>query len=140
VGGVDHVTSPAGTPEAGTFAVATERDLTGTHRPEGIIAVRGTGIRRGAAVTANIVDVCPTVLDILGVPVPGDADGRVLTEIFTNDPRRGGTPGQMPVPVAAADSAAGTMGSPRRDDHADAYTDDDQTAVEERLRKLGYLD
>jgi hypothetical protein len=25
-------------------------------------------------------------------------------------------------------------------DHADAYTDDDRAAIEDRLRKLGYLD
>jgi predicted AlkP superfamily phosphohydrolase/phosphomutase len=140
VGGVDHVTSPAGTPEAGTFDVATERDLTGTHRPEGIIVARGHGIRRGARVAANIVDVCPTVLDILGVPVPGDTDGRVLIEMLAEESPGGGQRGPMPVPVAGTGGRLDTVGPLRPDNHVDAYTDDDRAAVEERLRKLGYLD
>ena len=33
---------------------------------------------------ANIVDLAPTALHAMGLPVPDDMDGRVLTELFTD--------------------------------------------------------
>ena len=32
--------------------------------------------------TRQLLDIAPTVLHLLGVPVPGDMDGRVLTELL----------------------------------------------------------
>lgn len=62
--------------------------LSGTHHSssalKGILLSRGPQIRRGAVI-ANIVDVAPTILHILGVPIPFDMDGRVLKEIFEED-------------------------------------------------------
>jgi arylsulfatase A-like enzyme len=43
---------------------------------------RGPQIRTGVKVDGRIVDVAPTILHILDVPVPSDMDRRVLTEIF----------------------------------------------------------
>ncbi|MFQ5712116.1 MAG: alkaline phosphatase family protein [Candidatus Geothermarchaeales archaeon] len=50
----------------------------------GILLVNGPQVRHGG-VKANIVDVAPTILHILGVPIPLDVDGRVLKEIFEED-------------------------------------------------------
>ncbi|HUS71383.1 MAG TPA: alkaline phosphatase family protein [Anaerolineae bacterium] len=58
---------------------------TGNHRMEGILAVQGQGVvnEAGTVVGAAIEDLAPTILYMLGVPVPGDMDGRVLESVFT---------------------------------------------------------
>lgn len=56
------------------------RDRSGTHRLDGLLLLWGPGIRRGVQVErAAIVDVAPTVLALLGVPIPTGMDGRVLS-------------------------------------------------------------
>jgi len=49
----------------------------------GIFMAWGKGIKRGTVVEgASIVDVTPTILHAMGLPVPAYMDGRVLTEIM----------------------------------------------------------
>ena len=56
---------------------------TGDHRLEGILIAAGPAFRSGAEPRdAALLDVAPTVLHLLGVPVPDDMDGRVLTELL----------------------------------------------------------
>jgi len=53
------------------------------HEPEGILLAAGPGIRRGASVEgASVMDLTPTLLHYLGLPIGKDMDGRVLTGIF----------------------------------------------------------
>src|SRR5262249_26108661 len=60
---------------------------TGTHRPEGILLVSGPGTRQGALPEgADMVDVAPTVLAALGLPVPTDMEGQVLARCFLDPP------------------------------------------------------
>lgn len=55
----------------------------GSHRLNGVFVAYGPEIARGAGVeNAQIVDLAPTILHMMGVPVPEDIDGRVLREIF----------------------------------------------------------
>jgi hypothetical protein len=50
------------------------------HGPPGILLMRGGPVRRGLAVQdAGVFDLYPTVLYLLGLPVPQDAAGKVLT-------------------------------------------------------------
>ena len=58
---------------------------TATHdgAPNGVLLVVGEGIRPGATpARASVLDVAPTLLYLLGVPVARDMEGRVLTEIL----------------------------------------------------------
>ena len=56
---------------------------TGDHRMEGVLVAAGPPFRAGATPeAATLLDIAPTVLHLLGVPVPDDMDGRVLTEIL----------------------------------------------------------
>jgi predicted AlkP superfamily phosphohydrolase/phosphomutase/tetratricopeptide (TPR) repeat protein len=51
------------------------------HRPTGVLVMSGSGIAPGhPPVTASILDVAPTALTLLGVPVGADFDGRCLSE------------------------------------------------------------
>jgi Flp pilus assembly protein TadD len=53
------------------------------HRPHGILALRGPGIRADEQLFgASILDIAPTVLHFLGLPVGQDMDGKVLTAAF----------------------------------------------------------
>lgn len=56
---------------------------TGKHALYGTLIVYGPDIEEGREITgATLYDIAPTILHILGVPVPEDMDGRVLQEIF----------------------------------------------------------
>src|SRR3954470_2886603 len=47
----------------------------GSHRDDGIVLAEGTAIRNGAELRgAQIIDVAPTILHLLGVPIPEDLD------------------------------------------------------------------
>ncbi len=55
----------------------------GTHRPEGIFLAHGPAVARGSSLPeCSVLDVTPTLLHALGLPVPEDLEGRVLGEIF----------------------------------------------------------
>jgi predicted AlkP superfamily phosphohydrolase/phosphomutase len=53
----------------------------GVHHPDGITIFCGPGVQAGAHVTqSSVLDVTPTILALLGMPIGQDMDGRVLTE------------------------------------------------------------
>lgn len=65
-------------------AVLGDPTLSGTHAgaPDGFILAVGDGIKAGAVASeASILDVTPTVLYLMGLPVARDMEGRVLTEM-----------------------------------------------------------
>ncbi|MFN8155489.1 MAG: alkaline phosphatase family protein [Bacteroidia bacterium] len=55
------------------------------HRDTGIFLLSGPGIKAGTQLTdVSLLDVCPTVLYAMDLPVANDMVGRVLTEAFTD--------------------------------------------------------
>lgn len=57
-------------------------NLPATHAMEGILAIEGPDIRPGRRIEAELPDVAPTALAMLGVRVPDSMEGRVLHEAF----------------------------------------------------------
>jgi predicted AlkP superfamily phosphohydrolase/phosphomutase len=101
----------------------------GTHRLNGILIGRGPMLKTGAETeNARLIDLAPTLLYLLGVPVPADMDGKVLTNIFQSD-------FLAAHPLQAGD-ASGVSETPR----TSGYTDEESAKVEDRLRALGYLE
>jgi predicted AlkP superfamily phosphohydrolase/phosphomutase len=101
---------------------------TGDHRMEGVLVAAGPPFRPGAApAQATLLDVAPTILHLLGVPVPDDMDGRVLNEIL--DPAF--TPAHANAELAAGAEAAVPVPS--------AYTEEEDAQIQQRLADLGYL-
>ncbi len=57
------------------------------HRPQGIIVLHGPGIRRDERVDgATLLDIAPTVLTLLGLPIGDDMEGKVLAHAFEQTP------------------------------------------------------
>jgi len=57
------------------------------HRPLGIVCLKGPGIRRDERIYgATLLDVAPTVLTLLGLPVGADMEGRPLLQAFDEPP------------------------------------------------------
>ncbi len=109
----------------------------GTHRDYGIFLARGPGIRSGVTIDgARIIDLAPTVLALLGAPVPDDMDGRVLEEIFADGYAKEATACRVPelVPAAPAERAGGYAGE------NGPYSREDEQKIAERLKSLGYME
>lgn len=101
----------------------------GTHRLQGIIVGRAPALKMGAEIeNAHLIDLAPTILHLLGVSVPEDMDGAVLTSAFRPE-----FLAEHPVESGAA---SGTSGG----DRPSGYTDEESAKVEERLQALGYLE
>jgi predicted AlkP superfamily phosphohydrolase/phosphomutase len=64
-----------------TTDLAWHTNLTGTHRLHGFVAMAGPGIKVNHQIrAASILDVTPTILYLMGLPVAEDQEGRVLME------------------------------------------------------------
>jgi predicted AlkP superfamily phosphohydrolase/phosphomutase len=57
-------------------------NLPATHWRDGIVAIDAPDIRPGDGVRADLHDLAPTTLALLGLPVPDGMEGRVLHEAF----------------------------------------------------------
>ncbi len=57
------------------------------HRPQGIFVLHGPGIRADERIEgATLLDVAPTVLTLLGLPIGDDMEGKVLVNAFAEQP------------------------------------------------------
>ncbi|MEL7061481.1 MAG: alkaline phosphatase family protein [Acidobacteriota bacterium] len=98
------------------------------HREHGILYLWGPRIRPGARLQdAHLLDVTPTVLAAMDLPLGKDMPGRVLTEAFVRVPERRTIESWDGTGVEVKISGTGDR---------DAATDE---AVLEHLRGLGYL-
>ncbi len=107
-------------------AVALDPDLVrGTHRLQGVLLGAGPAFRAGAEVSgATLQDITPTLLQVLGLPVPAYMDGRPLTEMLRD---------------AGAVSVASEADARRDESGEQGYSEEEAALVEKRLRDLGYM-
>jgi len=98
---------------------------TGNHEPEGLVLAYGPNVApRRRIQRADLIDLCPTALHMLGEPVPDDVDGRVITEMLADSNRE--------VSVEAAELQPVDAGT--------VMSADEQAQVFERLKGLGYIE
>lgn len=103
--------------------VEPDANLPGTHRPEGIIAISGVDLPVGRNLQANLIDATPTILALLGLPIPAHIEGRPIV---------------VPAATTRPHVPAPTLAGPHH--HAFEYTDEEQAVIEQRLAELGYLE
>jgi hypothetical protein len=64
-----------------------EPDMSGTHEraPDGFLLAYGAAVRPGRQQRGSIVDVAPTILYYLGLPIGRDMDGYTRADLFTRE-------------------------------------------------------
>jgi predicted AlkP superfamily phosphohydrolase/phosphomutase len=98
--------------------------ISASHRLAGVLLAHGPTLAPGThpagagGAGAKLEDIAPTVLHLLGLPVPSDMDGRSLAV---------GTPTVTQVEAAKEGEAES------------AYSEEEKEAVRQHLRSLGYL-
>jgi len=99
------------------------RGDSGCHRLHGVFIAQGPEIRRGQTVeNAHIMDLAPTILHLMDLPVSADMDGHVLAEALTTS---------RPVRSQANNLSNGETSR--------ELSKEEEAEVENRLRALGYL-
>ncbi|RME46602.1 MAG: phosphodiesterase, partial [Deltaproteobacteria bacterium] len=100
----------------------------GDHRMDGILVMHGVPFRRGyridARIPPRILDITPTILHLMGIPLPDDLDGEVLLDLFTERFRN---ERQITYAPAHTGGSGGTI-SPEEEEE-----------VRKNLIRLGYL-
>jgi predicted AlkP superfamily phosphohydrolase/phosphomutase len=97
----------------------------GCHRMEGIFVAHGGPVKQGNQSHLSVYDICPTVLYLMGLPIPDDVDGRAALDILEDS----FTLNRPPEYVHADRSRAESGG----------LSTEDENELRERLRGLGYL-
>jgi predicted AlkP superfamily phosphohydrolase/phosphomutase len=106
-------------------------EINGTHRPEGIVMISGPGVKSGEnPVPYSILDITPSMLYCLGLPIPPELEGRVMLEAFEEPYLAaheiiGGN-------ETAAPSSAARVGSP--------FSNEEEEVIWSQLRALGYVE
>jgi predicted AlkP superfamily phosphohydrolase/phosphomutase len=100
----------------------------GTHRRDGILIAQGKPFKKGAQIHgARLIDMAPTILHLMGQPVPEDMDGRVLQDLFE--------------PAFIEQNPVRAGGSADSEGQQEAqYSAEEAAIVEERLKALGYIE
>jgi len=97
------------------------------HRRDGILICWGPEIAPGRSITgASIRDIAPTILHVLGVPIPENCDGRMVTNLFRSNATSSIRPVRYQSPVIPQRSAD--------------FSASEAQEIEARLRALGYLE
>jgi arylsulfatase A-like enzyme len=106
------------------------RGISGTHRMEGIFLAYGRRVAPGVRVEgADLTDLAPTILHLMGETVPTHMDGRVLHETIATD-----------AAAATSGPSAGWEAEAEKDPSAEpAFTEEEEEVLAERLRNLGYV-
>jgi predicted AlkP superfamily phosphohydrolase/phosphomutase len=114
-------------PDAGTQT--RNPHVEGGHTLDGIFLAHGPAIAQTEVQDASLIDLAPTILHILGQPIPPDMDGRVLSTIFDASylAQHPIQPGNQPAHFATSTSSS-------------EYTEAEEAEIIEQFRQLGYVD
>jgi predicted AlkP superfamily phosphohydrolase/phosphomutase/thioredoxin-like negative regulator of GroEL len=106
------------------------QDPEGCHRPFGVVCLKGPGLKKSSRLYgASILDVTPTILTLLGLPIGADMDGRPWLEAFAEPVK----PERIFSWEGIADKTAGLHAGHTRQDPAEA------AQAVEQLVELGYI-
>jgi len=104
-----------------------QKELSGTHSPEGMFIAWGPHIRGGRVEGLHIADVAPTAMYAMGLTVPTAMDGQVRTELFN------------PAHVASHPVQFGDIDITLEGKSGQVLSEDHEAVIEQRLKGLGYL-
>jgi predicted AlkP superfamily phosphohydrolase/phosphomutase len=102
----------------------------GVHHPEGIIMAKGSMIRQGwNRLEADIIDIVPTLLYHLDLPIPTYLDGKILRELY--NPESEFLKGKEPQFIEDVGVGVG---------EGQGLSEDEEEQIRKHLQDLGYLD
>lgn len=102
---------------------------TGHHRLNGIFTIKGKSIKQGTEINnARIIDLAPTVLYLLGLPIPDDMDGRILREVFDNN---------ISTSSIKYEKVASEL---NKETECGIYSKAESDEIAKRLKSLGYIE
>jgi predicted AlkP superfamily phosphohydrolase/phosphomutase len=103
-----------------------DQPLSGAHRMEGILIAHGEGIRSDTeGEVAYLVDLAPTLLGLLGLPIPRYMDGTVLSALLE---------------ATIVDSLEFSTDSPEVPSLDEfTYSSSEEARIAQHLKNLGYL-
>jgi len=81
---------------------------------------------------ARIIDVAPTVLYLMGLPIPRDMDGTPLVDALEPDFVASRPPHH--------ETNGGAAGKPAESPAETVFTEDEARLIEERLKSMGYIE
>jgi arylsulfatase A-like enzyme len=96
---------------------------------DGIFIARGPQIKTAKNKSANIIDLAPTILQLLGGTLPQNLDGRVLNELFKDAYSQS---------ISAGSKKSAVGSSPDLKEEIE-LSDEAEQSVRERLKSLGYI-
>lgn len=98
--------------------------VSGAHDDRGILLAKGPHLAKGKTVyDAKLIDMTPTILHAMELPVPSEMDGQVLTEIFADGDR-------------AVESVELDLSKKTADSH---LSEDEEQLIKDKLKGWGYL-
>jgi predicted AlkP superfamily phosphohydrolase/phosphomutase len=127
------VAGPKGPPsvERSTAPLEGGVEFAASHRLDGVLMMSGGPILKEHAFEgARIIDVAPTLLYLMGVPVPDDMDGRVLVEAL-DEGFVEANPIEFEVIEADAEDEAESLRK--------GFSQDETELIAKRLQALGYI-
>jgi predicted AlkP superfamily phosphohydrolase/phosphomutase len=95
----------------------------GTHNANGIFIAYGKTIKEGLKFNYNLIDIIPTCLYLLGLPIPSDMDGKVAYDILEKD-----------------DEVKIEQASKKYFQKQQDYDRESEELIRERLKALGYIE
>jgi predicted AlkP superfamily phosphohydrolase/phosphomutase len=109
----------------GLFDAPPEPLPEGCHRPKGVLLIQGDGLNyKVGDFRPRLIDMAPTILHLVGVPIPRDMDGCVLQDLWPD-----------PQDICYEDSSGGASQHTQMD-----YSARDTELIEQRLKGLGHLE
>lgn len=106
------------------------KDVPWDHAVDGVYILSGPGVRQGTrGVDASVVDVAPTILAYLGLPVGEDMDGRPIPDLFEPEFLEA-----HPIQYVDTHETSGARG-----DEVPLESPMDE-GIKEKLRSLGYIE
>jgi predicted AlkP superfamily phosphohydrolase/phosphomutase len=101
----------------------------GKHHREGIFAASGEGIRKRQDVCMRLIDIVPTLLYYMGVPLPSSLEGRTAMELFETEFIEA-------TPVRKFQETENKSHTPEQY----KYSDQEDELIQRRLKDLGYIE
>jgi len=116
-------------PKVGQIFATSQTKESGSHRPDGILISKGpdvliTGMHPASA---HLIDLAPTILYLLGCPIPKEMDGQLLNEWITLS-----HPPQM--------DESNSIDYPDQREESRSYSSKEDKEIMDRLKNLGYLE